>query len=320
MSGDTRLSGQEGNGPLFFEGAEKKFEMITRNDTESLRQGTISWDRVVSLADAQILSAIHNRYCDAYLLSESSLFVFDHRVVMITCGQTSLVSAALHLVEHVGIDPIDAFIYERKNEQQPDAQKTSFQQDTETLDAVMSGRSLFFGDRDGCNVSLYYLKKEYKPKSSDTTLELLMHRLPRHQERIFSPQVGWSADELGKRTGLAEIIPGFSVDSFLFDPLGYSLNAVKGGAYFTVHVTPQSPWSYASFETNFPLGDALQPTIERILRIFSPENSLVLFFQPDEGPINSVPGEPLAAETAYRLSCGYRVAYCEIERSGVVQD
>lgn len=58
------------------------------------------------------------------------------------------------------------------------------------------------------------------------------------------------------------------LDSFGFDPCGYSANGVVGsgsphgdmaqgedlgGGYYTIHVTPEEGWSYASFECNVPL-------------------------------------------------------------------
>ncbi|MEZ6189114.1 MAG: hypothetical protein R3F62_29460 [Planctomycetota bacterium] len=43
------------------------------------------WERVVEAARAQILSQISTSQCDAYLLSESSLFVYDDRFALITC-------------------------------------------------------------------------------------------------------------------------------------------------------------------------------------------------------------------------------------------
>lgn len=79
--------------------------------------------------------------------------------------------------------------------------------------------------------------------------------------------------ELGRRIsstlGIDRLFPEdeTTLDSFGFDPCGYSANAVvgsglpggsggKGGGYFTIHVTPEEGWSYASFECNVPLPTA----------------------------------------------------------------
>ena len=80
--------------PSFFEGPEKKLEMVVTPEHRSLRSlGDEVWRRVVEAAGAQVLSSLCNEECDAYLLSESSLFVYDDWFVMITCGQTTLIDA-----------------------------------------------------------------------------------------------------------------------------------------------------------------------------------------------------------------------------------
>ena len=76
----------------FFEGTEKKVELVIDSSLPSLRsRGDEYWNRIVRLAGARVLSKIANDSCNAYLLSESSLFVFDHKLVMITCGTTCLI-------------------------------------------------------------------------------------------------------------------------------------------------------------------------------------------------------------------------------------
>ena len=57
-----------------------------------------------------------------------------------------------------------------------------------------------------------------------------------------------------QETGLAGLFPQAQLDSFLFTPCGYSANALQEGNYYTIHVTPEPVCSYASFETNIPVG------------------------------------------------------------------
>ena len=78
----------------FFEGSEKKFEVVVSANSPDLRSlGEQRWREIVTASGAHVLSRMRGAHCDAYLLSESSLFVFAHKVVMITCGRTRLVDA-----------------------------------------------------------------------------------------------------------------------------------------------------------------------------------------------------------------------------------
>ena len=75
----------------YFEGTEKKLELTIDPGLDSLRTfGDAYWTEVARAAGADVLSKLSNDFVDAYLLSESSMFVFDHRVLMMTCGQTKL--------------------------------------------------------------------------------------------------------------------------------------------------------------------------------------------------------------------------------------
>ena len=99
---------------MFFEGSEKKLEMVLSSTCENMR--TKNWSPVVAKAGAHIVSHFSSATCDAYLLSESSLFVWDHRLTMITCGKTTLVDVTLELFNEYGIHQIESLIFERKNE------------------------------------------------------------------------------------------------------------------------------------------------------------------------------------------------------------
>ena len=85
---------------MLFEGTEKKLEVFISKDTKSLRSFDLSvWKNVVEASEAQIISSIHNDYCIAHLLSESSLFIYDNFLTMITCGNTSLVDATFEILK-----------------------------------------------------------------------------------------------------------------------------------------------------------------------------------------------------------------------------
>ena len=88
------MMGRSMTTPSFFEGPEKKLEAVVTPGFPPLRSlGDDAWHGIVESARAKVLSVLRTEHCDAYLLSESSLFVFDDWFVLITCGQTTLVDA-----------------------------------------------------------------------------------------------------------------------------------------------------------------------------------------------------------------------------------
>ena len=98
---------------MFFEGSEKKAEVIVDLGEKSLRSIDESfWSQLVSKCEATILSKISNESCDAYLLSESSLFVFDDRFTILTCGQTVLINSILFFIEGHDRDCISQIIFQ----------------------------------------------------------------------------------------------------------------------------------------------------------------------------------------------------------------
>jgi hypothetical protein len=76
------------------------------------------------------------------------------------------------------------------------------------------------------------------------------------------------------------IFPNFLVDEFWFDPCGYSLNAVSGNEYFTIHITPEEEASYVSLETNraFANEREFKKAIQTVLNVFKPQTSLLVQF------------------------------------------
>ena len=140
----------------FFEGPEKKLELVFKAGSKNLlNEPRAFWDDLVSLAQAKILSTIDNKDCKAFLLSESSLFVWENRVILITCGTTTLIKAAKHMIDTFGKECLEEVFYERKNEYQPSLQKSSALEDMSALKEILGGKVLRFGRKDDHHVYIY---------------------------------------------------------------------------------------------------------------------------------------------------------------------
>ncbi len=308
---------------MFFEGPEKKIELHISTTEPSLRGwGYPFWESVVKKAKATVLSKISNENCDAYLLSESSLFVYDHKVLIITCGSTTLVYSLLEVLERIPHHTIEFLSFERKDESYPQLQATNFEKDVEILQKKIDGNSLYLGSPEGRHIALFYLNKTYSPPTEDITIEVLMSGIGENSKKIFSlgPDA-ITAKELRKKSGLNDLIPGFTIDDHLFNPCGYSLNAIQGAYYYSIHVTPQDPGSYISFETNYPFPvknnpSSIENTLNKLFSIFTPKSYNLLCFH--KNPLFKVAQHKnfeLHEEILKKLGCGYYIHFYDYART-----
>jgi len=299
---------------VLFEGPEKKLELLLAPGEPSLRaRGPAFWDEVVAHARATVLSRLPGEDCDALLLSESSLFLHDDRMVMITCGRTTLIDAALFLIDEIGDEGLLSLIYERKNENFPEQQLTTFAQDVARLRERVGGTATIFGDPTGDHVQLFHLDREFAADPGDVTLEVLMYDIAPEVGALFTPGAT-AREDLHRLVGLGDLLPRGQVDDHVFAPQGYSLNGVAGPLYVTLHVTPQRQGSYVSFETNLPLAPgAVCDTAAHLLRSFRPARSDLLLFQAPLELAGLPAGYEPIATGSRRLGCGYDVAYAHVE-------
>ena len=115
-------------GSFTFEGPEKTLEVCFRPGagiSEGLRAlSREQLDFLCTHAKCSILSKISSSYIDAYILSESSLFVYKDRFIMKTCGTTTLLRCLNTLLEYadeLGME-LNWCGYSRKNLNNPTAQ------------------------------------------------------------------------------------------------------------------------------------------------------------------------------------------------------
>lgn len=304
------------------------------------------------------------------LISESSLFISPHRLILKTCGTTLNLYGLPRILEiardHANLPIVHQFFYSRKSFMFPERQlgpHKEWRAEVEYLDAIFSdGAAYTVGKVNGDHWLLYMTKPKAFPssfsrtvgmsqfegdespdisKGIDYTIEILMtHLSPAASAPFFSPQFGEEntpstyAQSLSFQTGISDLFPPHltTLDAHSFTPCGYSSNALlkwsklppvgqfhkppNGEGYYTIHVTPESGWSYASFECNVPLPTSptheassipdLQTLVRRVVRIFQPAKlSLTLFISSvgntnagEEVGINAVE----AAQRAFRLA------------------
>ncbi|TKB48714.1 adenosylmethionine decarboxylase [Ferrimonas sediminicola] len=292
---------------LFFEGSEKKIEVVLQPGQPSLRQLEREyWQQVVAKANATILSSVHNEECDAYLLSESSLFVWEDRFLMLTCGTTTLMDAVVSFLEQFPADSLAMLSYQRKNEYQSHLQKSSFEQDVTALQQQIEGVGYQLGYLDGHHNYIYHLDRPYQPREDDATLELLMYHINGDTAQYLRSD-NQTLEGIRQRLNWEALLPGFLLDDFLFEPFGYSMNAIKGDRYATMHITPQENSSYVSFETNLE-GEAAALVLNALLKTLQPDSYDLISFN-QQLQLDHQPGIICVDQATQPLSCGYTMRF-----------
>ncbi len=300
-----------------YEGPEKKLEIILFSPQLDLRDNNDDrWEKVVKASRADIISKMSTKYLDAYLLSESSLFVWDDRILMITCGKTSPIDALPEIIKIVGEEKVAIVFYERKNFLFPSEQPADFEEDVVLIEQYFPGKSYRLGPANHDHVHVFYSSHSKANDEEDTTFQILMHDFDPSVMDIFSKCNTIPKDQFAKLSGLNRIYPQIKTDSYAFSPNGYSLNGVIDKKYYTVHVTPQPNWSYASFETNIIETD-YSKIVKDIVSIFKPEKfSLLLTTNTNEKSLdghsslaNVMSEYNVTERSLYEFDCGYSMMF-----------
>ncbi|KAF9577362.1 spermidine resistance protein, partial [Lunasporangiospora selenospora] len=84
------------------------------------------WDEMLAIVKCQVLNSIQNDCMDAYLLSESSFFVYPHKLILKTCGTTTLLMALPKILQiaqdYCGLEKVFRVFYSRKTFMFPERQ------------------------------------------------------------------------------------------------------------------------------------------------------------------------------------------------------
>ena len=232
---------------ILFEGVEKRIELLF--DTcipfmSSLR--SLYKEDIDAILDAAKCSSLVKKSLesfDAYILSESSLFVYDHKIILLTCGTTSLLLAIPMIIQKASSIGMNisgchftrgAYIFPEK-QQYP---HRSFEEECAYLESQIPIMSYTYKNKNNKNKNNNtYIWQSYQNKEDIMSI---------HKTVYTNIAVG--PNYVNDIRRIINIYTD-SYDDYVFDPCGYSLNAYKESGYITIHVTPQSKCSYVSIET-----------------------------------------------------------------------
>lgn len=255
-------------------------------------------ESILKLVKCEILSHKRNEFVDAYVLSESSMFISRNRFLIKTCGSTALLRCLepiIYLAKEVaGFDEVLDVFYSRKNFMRPELQDSphsDFTQETEVLDSYFEDGAAYCLGRMNQDHWFFYTLAPLIPAKgievTDRTLEVLMQDLDPQKMAIFTKAVCSSSRQATEMAGIDKLIPEAIIDDYLFSPCGYSMNGlIRGGYYMTIHVTPESDFSYVSFETNFPHANYVD-LIAKVIKAFAPGNFMITLIANDGSKIKA---------------------------------
>jgi S-adenosylmethionine decarboxylase len=279
--------------PSGFEGPEKRLEIIVAGAIElgGFRLAPQSkWAQIIAILKAQIVSKVSNEFVDAYVLTESSLFVFANKVILITCGTTVLLHALpaiLELVRDLELC-VEWASFMRKNFSYPWAQigpHESMETEYTLLKSHLPlGRPFIFGPVDSDHYFMFVYDDIRRPAvEDDAQLSLTMYDFDEQVAQVFFSDrfiCGNETQSIRDKSGVQSLVEGWTVQDLQFAPCGYSINAIKEETYQTMHITPESHCSFASYETNSK-SDAVPLMVEKVLQVFRPMRfSMMLLVDP----------------------------------------
>ncbi|KAF7315300.1 PPM-type phosphatase domain-containing protein [Mycena indigotica] len=330
-----------------FEGPEKLLEIWFAPSSHGLAGGGLKsvpravWEDMLDIVKCKVLSVVHGEEIDAYLLSESSLFVSPHRLILKTCGTTLNLLGLPRILEiaanQAQLPAVHRCFYSRKSFMFPERQlgpHRDWKHEVEFLDNIFpNGSAYTVGKVNGDHWLLYMAGptgsetipsspkiREHHNTIPDYTIEILMSDLAPSARDSFFPHPSFGPEELSASLGISDIFPSHltTLDSYSFSPCGYSANALvkwgedHGEGYYTIHVTPEAGWSYASFECNVPLppfnaDPAVIPDlltlVRRVVAIFCPGRlSLTLFISSDDNEADNGDSAVEAAQRAFKAA------------------
>ncbi|EIE77853.1 hypothetical protein G6F46_002369 [Rhizopus delemar] len=227
------------------------------------------WDSMLATVKCTVLNVIRNDHVDAYLLSESSMFVYPHKIILKTCGTTTLLKALPYMLEiaktRCGYDNVYRLFYSRKSFMFPDKQPgphRSWEEEVKYLDAHFdNGASYVIGDT---NTDEWYLY-------------------------LTSPDISQHQNHIENLTDMKQLMKETNGLSWMSDYAWYKMDGNKSISLHNPHSFPIISSSTAGYRAH-------DETIEILMTKLDPEAMRAFYHREDE-PSGLEGGNRVDAET-----------------------
>lgn len=258
-----------------FEGPEKLLEVWFAPSPSSLPPGarpnglkavpSANWVEMLDMVNCKILSVVESDTVDAYLLSESSMFVFPHKIILKTCGTTTLLLGLYRLLRIAAVDggfPVHnaasvedvkaaatphRVFYSRKNFLFPDRQQgphRSWKQEVKYLDDLFEGGSAYMvGKMNGDHWYLYMTSPNRAALTPPRTPPRTPLESPQNEradgigsDANASPMRGGGA-RMRIPTGLTSAAPGAEEEDETLEILMTDLDPERAKQFYLSHAS-----------------------------------------------------------------------------------
>eukprot|EP01055_Gregarina_sp_Pseudo9_P000249 Gregarina_sp_Pseudo_9__248@NODE_115_length_4185_cov_38_836469_g107_i0_p2_GENE_NODE_115_length_4185_cov_38_836469_g107_i0NODE_115_length_4185_cov_38_836469_g107_i0_p2_ORF_typecomplete_len309_score91_48SAM_decarbox/PF01536_16/6_4e48_NODE_115_length_4185_cov_38_836469_g107_i031424068 len=261
---------------MVFEGVEKRLVVEVAAGGSGLKPLDLTaddWTPILTAAQCEILSQRELQKQKIFLLSESTLAVWESGFVLKTCGKTSPLKA---LSKMLTLYPsltheITWLAYSRSDFAQPESQlwpHQSFEQEvcflretyaaTRSVSLAAGGRSFHvaFFSGGACGPTRVFE-------------EVLLFGV---REDCVAALAGAQPSPPGVPSPLRRAFGDGVLDEFWFEPQGYSCNALQPAQFFDCHISPEPETSYASLEKG-TLGERDAVDLEQFASLFGPQTT-----------------------------------------------
>lgn len=314
---------EPGSDGHLFEGVEKKLVLDFDGDGSMRDVKREVVNTMFQNACCMALSKVSNDDMDAYVLSESSCFIYEKRVVLKTCGTTEPIGAVpclLAAAKRQGLE-VKSGMYCHMDLQWPRRQSPIYREFVTERDLLQC----YFVNAESCKLTSGD-NPAWNIYTHDTpiipTFEVIMYDLDRETMDQFYEKNGGNGEAVTTSSGTISLAPDAKWDTFLFNPCGYSANAIEGESYLTIHITPEEACSYASVEIS-PPPKSISGMVNQIVELYKPGRFAVILSGPDkmEGP-TVIPGHDYTTSDVLcqEVTPGYNVWIAHFEENELFYD